>query len=93
MMALDMMPTAFLFLAAAPLLLALPVGMLRAVLLLLVPLVAGWQIWTLPEGTFAQVQFLGMTLDMMRVDKLSRVFRAYLLPCGVFGQSLCVACP
>ena len=74
MMALDMMPTAFLFLAAAPLLLALPVGMLRAVLLLLVPLVAGWQIWTLPEGTFAQVQFLGMTLDMMRVDKLSRVF-------------------
>ena len=74
MMALDMMPTAFLFLAAAPLLLALPVGMLRAVLLLLVPLVAGWHIWTLPEGTFAQVQFLGMTLDMMRVDKLSRVF-------------------
>ena len=74
MMALDMMPTAFFFLAAAPVFLALPQGMLRAMLLLLVPLIAGWQIWTLPEGTFAQVQFLGMTLDMMRVDKLSRVF-------------------
>ena len=74
MMALDVIPTAFSFLAAAPILLALPSGRLRAALLLLVPLVAGWQIWTLPEGTFAQVQFLGMTLDMMRVDKLSRVF-------------------
>ena len=38
MMALDMMPTAFLFLAAAPVFLALPQGMLRAMLLLLVPL-------------------------------------------------------
>ena len=73
-MMFDVMPVAFLFLAAAGLLLALPRGPLRAGLLLLVPLFAGWQVWNLPQGSFAQVEFLGLTLDMMRVDKLSRVF-------------------
>jgi multicomponent Na+:H+ antiporter subunit D len=74
MMMFDVMPVAFLFLAAAGVLLALPRGPLRAGLLLLVPLFAGWQVWNLPQGSFAQVEFLGLTLDMMRVDKLSRVF-------------------
>jgi multicomponent Na+:H+ antiporter subunit D len=74
MMMVDVMPVAFLFLAAAGVLLALPRGPLRAGLLLLVPLFAGWQVWNLPQGSFAQVEFLGLTLDMMRVDKLSRVF-------------------
>jgi multicomponent Na+:H+ antiporter subunit D len=32
------------------------------------------QVLTLPLGTFAQTPFFGLTLDMMRVDKLSRVF-------------------
>ena len=73
-MMFDVMPVAFLFLAAAGVLLALPRGPLRAGLLLLVPLFAGWQVWNLPQGSFAQVEFLGLTLDMMRVDKLSRVF-------------------
>ncbi|MDG2405146.1 MAG: proton-conducting transporter membrane subunit, partial [Paracoccaceae bacterium] len=74
MMMFDVMPVAFLFLAAAGVLLTLPRGPLRAGLLLLVPLFAGWQVWNLPQGSFAQVEFLGLTLDMMRVDKLSRVF-------------------
>ena len=73
-MMFDVMPVAFLFLAAAGVLLALPRGPLRAGLLLLLPLFAGWQVWNLPQGSFAQVEFLGLTLDMMRVDKLSRVF-------------------
>ncbi|MGY9011622.1 MAG: Na(+)/H(+) antiporter subunit D, partial [Rhodobacterales bacterium] len=73
-MMVDVMPVAFLFLAAAGGVLALPRGPLRAGLLLLVPLFAGWQVWNLPQGSFAQVEFLGLTLDMMRVDKLSRVF-------------------
>ena len=73
-MMFDVMPVAFLFLAAAGVLLALPRGPLRAGLLLLVPLFAGWQVWNLPQGSFAQVEFLGLTLDMMRIDKLSRVF-------------------
>ena len=74
MMILNLMPTAFLFIAAAFLLLALPKGPLRAALLLLVPLVAGAQVWSLPEGTYGQFDLLGLTLDTMRVDKLSRIF-------------------
>ncbi|MDA7551658.1 Na(+)/H(+) antiporter subunit D [Rhodobacteraceae bacterium] len=74
MMMLNLMPTAFLFIAAAFLLLALPKGPLRAALLLLVPLVAGAQAWSLPEGTYGQFDLLGLTLDTMRVDKLSRIF-------------------
>lgn len=74
MMMLNLMPTAFLFIAAAFLLLALPKGPLRAALLLVVPLVAGAQVWSLPEGTYGQFDLLGMTLDTMRVDKLSRIF-------------------
>ena len=73
-MMLNLMPTAFLFIAAAVLLLALPKGPLRAALLLLVPLVAGAQVWSLPEGTYGQFDLLGLTLDTMRVDKLSRIF-------------------
>lgn len=74
MMMLNLMPTAFLFIAAAFLLLALPKGPLRAALLLLVPLIAGAQVWSLPEGTYGQFDLLGLTLDTMRVDKLSRIF-------------------
>lgn len=74
MMMLNLMPTAFLFITAAFLLLALPKGPLRAALLLLVPLVAGAQVWYLPEGTYGQFDLLGLTLDAMRVDKLSRIF-------------------
>ncbi|MGB0607428.1 MAG: Na(+)/H(+) antiporter subunit D [Paracoccaceae bacterium] len=74
MMMLNLMPTAFIFIAAAFLLLALPKGPLRAALLLVVPLVAGAQVWSLPEGTYGQFDLLGLTLDTMRVDKLSRIF-------------------
>lgn len=73
-MPIDLIPTAFLFFAAALVLLLLPQGRARGALLLALPLAAGWQVWTLPVGTFAQVEFFGFTLDLMRVDKLSRVF-------------------
>ena len=71
---LDQLPTAFLFFAAAVLLPALPKGNARAALLLVIPLIAGWQVWSLPVGNLSQVGFFGFTLDLMRVDKLSRVF-------------------
>ena len=71
---LDSVPTAFLFFGAAALLLVLPQGRVRGALLLAVPLVAVAQVWALPAGTYAQVEFFGLTLDLMRVDKLSRVF-------------------
>jgi len=70
----ESIPTAFLFIAAALVLLAIPQGRARGVLLLALPLVAAWQVWNLPMATFAQIDFFGFTLDLMRVDKLSRVF-------------------
>lgn len=73
-MMLNLMPTAFIFIAAAFLLLALPKGPLRAALLLLAPVVAALQVWSLPAGTYAEFELLGLTLETMRVDKLSRIF-------------------
>ncbi|MDH5528466.1 MAG: Na(+)/H(+) antiporter subunit D [Paracoccaceae bacterium] len=70
----ELIPTAFFFFAASLVLLAVPQGKARGALLLAVPLAAAWQVWSLPLGTFAQVEFFGFSLDLMRVDKLSRVF-------------------
>ncbi|MFT6913184.1 MAG: multicomponent Na+:H+ antiporter subunit D [Paracoccaceae bacterium] len=73
-MALDLLPTSFIFLIGALVLLILPQGKPRGALLLLLPAAAAVQVLTLPLGNFAQTPFFGLTLDMMRVDKLSRVF-------------------
>ncbi|MGR3291402.1 MAG: Na(+)/H(+) antiporter subunit D [Paracoccaceae bacterium] len=70
----DQMPIAFLFFAAAPILLALPKGRLRSVWLLIVPVFAALQVWGLELDTHSQTPFFGFDLDLMRVDKLSRVF-------------------
>ena len=71
---ISILPTAFIFIAAALVLGLLPKGNVRGVILLITPILAAWQIWNLPVGIFAQVEFVGQTLDMMRVDKLSRIF-------------------
>ena len=71
-MMISILPTAFIFIAAALVLGLLPKGNVRGVILLITPILAAWQIWNLPVGIFAQVEFVGHTLDMMRVDKLSR---------------------
>ena len=71
---ISILPTAFIFIAAALVLGLLPKGNVRGVILLITPILAAWQIWSLPAGIFAQVEFVGQTLDMMRVDKLSRIF-------------------
>ena len=70
----SILPTAFIFIAAALTLGVLPKGNIRGIILLVTPILAAWQIWNLPMGIFAQVEFVGHTLDMMRVDKLSRIF-------------------
>jgi multicomponent Na+:H+ antiporter subunit D len=70
---LEMIPTAFLFFALAGVVAVVPAA-LRAVLLVAVPLVAGWQVWTLPEGMLWQIGFFGFELELMRVDALSRIF-------------------
>ena len=70
---ISILPTVFIFIAAALVLGLLPKGNVRGVILLITPILAAWQIWNLPVGIFAQVEFVGQTLDMMRVDKLSRI--------------------
>ena len=67
-------PTAFMFIFAALATGILPRGSARSIILLITPILAAWQIWNLPFGIFAQVELLGQSLDMMRVDKLSRIF-------------------
>lgn len=71
---LDQIPVAFLFFAAALALPLLPRGQIRGALLLAIPLIAGWHVWSIPAGNLVQYEFFDFTLDLMRVDKLSRVF-------------------
>ncbi|MDQ2092171.1 Na(+)/H(+) antiporter subunit D [Marimonas arenosa] len=69
----EMMPTALLFFLAAAILPVLP-QYLRALLLLAVPVLAGIILWNIPEGMLAQVGFMGLELEFMRIDSLSRIF-------------------
>ena len=71
---ISILPTAFIFIAAALMLGLLPKGHIRGVILLITPILAAWQVWNLPVGIYMQVEFVGQALDMMRVDKLSRIF-------------------
>ena len=71
---ISILPTAFIFIAAALILGLLPKGHIRGIILLITPILAAWQVWNLPVGIYMQVEFVGQTLDMMRVDKLSRIF-------------------
>ena len=49
-------------------------GSVRAAYMLLLPVVAFAWLLMLPHGEFAQVQLLGQTLVLMRVDRLSLLF-------------------
>lgn len=71
---LESFPVAFVYFAAALLLMALPRGPIRAGLLLIAPLIALFVIWYLPEGNLWSVNLMGLDLDFMRVDRLSRIF-------------------
>ena len=48
--------------------------MLRSTLLLIVPIIALIQVWNLEIGNHHQVEFFNFQLELMRVDKLSKVF-------------------
>ena len=49
-------------------------GRLRIAYMLLLPLAAFAHLLTLPLGTFGQVELLGQTLVLMRIDRLSLLF-------------------
>ncbi len=70
----DPFSPAFVFIAAAFLLFALPKGAPRAILLLVVPFISAWLVWNAAIGHHQQVTFFGFTLTLMRVDKLAMVF-------------------
>ncbi len=71
---LELIPTAFLFFGAALVLFTLPPGRLRSLWMLVVPVIAAWQVWGLEIDTHTSTPFFGFDLDLMRVDKLSRIF-------------------
>ncbi len=70
----DVIPTAFIFFVAAAILLTLPKGNLRGLLLLIIPIIAAMQVWNAGFGSFAQIGFFGFELELMRIDGLSRIF-------------------
>ena len=71
---IDMFPPAFFFLIAALLVAVVPQGIFRSAILLLTPIIAGLYIFDLPHGIGGEVELAGLTLEMMRVDKLSVIF-------------------
>ncbi len=70
----DALPTAFIFFAAAAILLALPKGNMRGLLLLATPILSAIMAWNAGLGNFAQIGFFGFELELMRLDGLSRIF-------------------
>ena len=71
---LDVFPTAFIFFAGAFWIAITPFHGLRSTIALLFPILGGWQVYNMPLGVFWEVDLFGQTLEMMRVDKLSKVF-------------------
>ncbi len=68
-------PTPFLFFIGAAILWLVPKsGNWRAILLLIVPVLALLQIATAGLGNLAPYTFVGLELEAMRLDKLSRIF-------------------
>ena len=73
-MQIDQIPTAFLFFIGAALLPFIRKDRVRALLLLAIPIIAGAEVWALQPGNLEPIRFFGFDLELMRVDKLSRVF-------------------
>lgn len=70
----DVFPTAFFFFAGAILFLATPHQAIRSWISIAIPVVAFAQVATLPMGTFAVVELAALDIELMRVDKLARIF-------------------
>ncbi len=73
-MMLEGTPTAFLLIAAALVVPLLPAGRFRSSWLLFVPIIAGMHILGLPLDSSPSTRFFGFDIELMRVDRLSRIF-------------------
>ena len=71
---LHQIPTAFLFFCAAFVVMVLPQGNARNIVLLGTPIIAAIQVWTLGMGEFYTIPLFGFNLELMRLDSLSRIF-------------------
>jgi len=49
-------------------------GIIRSILLLTLPVLALAQIYTLGLGTWGQYEFLGLSIELTRIDPLARIF-------------------
>ena len=67
-------PTALLLIIGAMLIPLIPGWRARKIWALLLPLLALWHLVSLPTGSFAELELLGHTLVLMRVDRLSLMF-------------------
>ena len=70
----EQFPIAFLFIIAGLIVAFIPQGRGRVSFTMLVPIFAAWMIWNLQPGVYGQVEFFGLPMEMMRVDKLSTIF-------------------
>ena len=71
---IELIPTSFIFFLMAGLLVLFPHGVVRGALLLITPLLAVFHIWYIGFGSFWPYEFFGFDLELMRVDRLSRIF-------------------
>jgi multicomponent Na+:H+ antiporter subunit D len=71
---IELIPTSFIFFLVAGILALFPHGVVRGALLLIAPLLAVFHIWYIGFGNFWPYEFFGFDLELMRVDRLSRIF-------------------
>ena len=71
---IELIPTSFIFFLMAGILALFPHGVMRGALLLITPLMAVFHIWYIGFGNFWPYEFFGFDLELMRVDRLSRIF-------------------
>ena len=77
----NLVPFAIFFIGAA--LAALTRGALRSAIMLLVPIVGAYNLWTMPAGDSYPLMLLGYKLQLMRLDSLSLLF-GYLFHLAAF---------
>lgn len=76
-----------LVLVAGALLLPFLRGLARSIALLVLPLLALWLVWVLPDGATLKLGFLAYELVPLKVDRLSRLF-AIVFAIMTFGGTL-----
>ena len=71
---IEVFPPSFYFVLGALILLLFQNKKIRNLILLVTPIVAVWHIFSLPLGKLLEAELFGFQLELMRIDKLSRIF-------------------